>query len=479
MLLDSTWGRLMTIVILFYIFSCLIFTFVAMPFTDAILNASSVRNEDQSDFLVALVFSVTHVVTMGYGQFYPYNIKEQKPDLGLFFLASSQQLLGIIINVLVFTMVITKIQHPTPAIVFSQNALITTRNRQKVLLIRIGNLRCNHIYMPCFRVSVLHHEKTVEGETYMKWLPLQVTEIPMMTAVAIIEHVIDENSPINGISEQYLQTLNTNHDFALSVTLMGKDAVYHDDVSAACKFYRDDVVFGALRFDDVMELRTVYNSHMPLIMPFVSGRQQVRVNFEKLSDLVAIEKDIDEAIDPEGGVLLDRIHGDGSEDNSGGEVNHTYFECQAGSGQQQPGGGNYTNLLNKLQPSNLFPPQQHYNTSLLSTRAPSSSLELLDQYSRGSPNQQLTYLSGMMMGMLDIDEGFGAVGPDIVAGKDTPLEHVISSKTSKEDPNILYLFVGSNRRRSEADSGIKSGLCFLGLHDNKRERFFPCRHGLN
>jgi hypothetical protein len=43
--------------------------------------------------------------------------------------------------------------------------------------------------MPSVRVSVLTYETTSEGETYMKWLPLHVTEIPIMTAVAIVEHV--------------------------------------------------------------------------------------------------------------------------------------------------------------------------------------------------------------------------------------------------------------------------------------------------
>jgi len=263
LLLDSSWRKMLFYILSFYCFCGFAFTLLSLPFVDRILNSSTLENRHASEWETALVFAVTHVVTMGYGQFFPYNRDAERPDLGLFFLASTQQFCGICINVLVFTVVVTKLQHPMPAIVFAQKALVCSRNYQTVLLFRLGNLRCNHIYMPDIRLSMLKKEATVEGEEYMKWVTLKTTEIPMMTATAVVEHVIDETSPLwnfgevgehqhPGSFEQNLRSLENNTDFALSLTIMGKDAVYHDDVSAANKYYRDDVVFGSLRFDDVM-----------------------------------------------------------------------------------------------------------------------------------------------------------------------------------------------------------------------------------
>ncbi|CAD7965092.1 unnamed protein product [Amoebophrya sp. A120] len=158
LLLDSTWRRMVIYVVFFYVLCGFVFTCISLPFTERILNSTTYKNEHVSERETALVFSVTHVVTMGYGQFFPYDKETERPDLGLFFLASSQQFCGVIINVLVFTIVVTKLQHPMPAIVFAKNALVTTRNNLPVLLFRIGNLRCNHIYMPTVRVSMLKIE---------------------------------------------------------------------------------------------------------------------------------------------------------------------------------------------------------------------------------------------------------------------------------------------------------------------------------
>ena len=90
---------------------------------------------------------------MGYGRFQPVT-------RAAFALANWQLFAGLFLNVLVFTVFVTKIQHPEPAIIFSQNALIARRNGQRVLLFRIGNLRANFIYAPTIRVSILKNVVT-------------------------------------------------------------------------------------------------------------------------------------------------------------------------------------------------------------------------------------------------------------------------------------------------------------------------------
>jgi len=268
--LDSSYPTVYRNVIMAYVTVSILFTLITLPIAGTIGisvdDIESMKNANPNfslsfseKFSRALVFSVTHVVSMGYGQFYAYDWTRNEPHLGLFFLASFQQFTGLVINVLVFTILVTKIQHPTAAIVFAKRALVTTRNGQRVLLFRIGNLRCNHIYMPSVRLSVLKQELTREGENYMKWVPLQVTEIPVVTAVAVVEHKITEKSPLNteifpdGFCQEYLEDLANNHDLAISLTFMGTDGVYHDEISAAHRYFRDDIVFGRMRFADVME----------------------------------------------------------------------------------------------------------------------------------------------------------------------------------------------------------------------------------
>jgi hypothetical protein len=137
LLLDSSYKKMAFVVFCFYLIACIIFTLIAYPFTGQIQNATNPnKNSEDLDWTVAIVFSVTHVITMGYGQFFPYNVDRATPELGLFALASCQQFAGILINVLVFTIVVTKIQHPTSAIIFSRKAILTKRNGVRVLLFR-------------------------------------------------------------------------------------------------------------------------------------------------------------------------------------------------------------------------------------------------------------------------------------------------------------------------------------------------------
>ena len=71
-----------------------------------------------------------------------------------FYLGLLQQWSGIVLSVLVFTVILTKVQHPAPDITFASNCIITTRDGVPHLLIRLGNRRCNLIYHPEAIVSV-------------------------------------------------------------------------------------------------------------------------------------------------------------------------------------------------------------------------------------------------------------------------------------------------------------------------------------
>ncbi|CAD7965457.1 unnamed protein product [Amoebophrya sp. A120] len=285
-ILDTSYQRLAVYAIAFYGSICLSFALLTLPFVKDNIQVPGTNfpATESSYFGIALIWSVTHVITMGYGQFLPYDFSENEPLMGLFFLATVQQFAGILINVLAFSIMVTKIQHPSAAVVFANQALVTTRNNQRVLLFRLGNLRCNHIFVPQVRLSVLKMEQTLEGETYMKWLPLLVTEIPLVTAVCVAEHVITKDSPLADISEVYMADLANNTDFALSLTFTGRDGVYHDEICAAHRYFRDDIVFGKLRFGDTMEK----------IPASSDGFRPARVfaNFNKISDFVEIGSDI-------------------------------------------------------------------------------------------------------------------------------------------------------------------------------------------
>ena len=96
-------------------------------------------------------------MTMGWGQ--------MEPRSGAAFaMGVLQHLTGLALNVLVFAIVCTKFQHPQSQLVFGDRACIVKRRGVPYLLIRLGNKRCNLIYHPDAKLSLLTPVSTPEGE---------------------------------------------------------------------------------------------------------------------------------------------------------------------------------------------------------------------------------------------------------------------------------------------------------------------------
>jgi hypothetical protein len=77
-------------------------------------------------------------------------------------------LLGVVVNVFVFTAVLAKFQAPQVDLVWSGKAVMTRRDGVPTLLIRVGNLKAHTLYNPTIRLTLLSRHVTEEGEGFMK-----------------------------------------------------------------------------------------------------------------------------------------------------------------------------------------------------------------------------------------------------------------------------------------------------------------------
>ena len=121
-----------------------------------------------SDLLAAMAFAIENTISMGWGVVNAYGV-------GAYLVGALQQLSGIALNVIIFAIVCTKLQHPKPDILFAERLIVATRDGIPTLLIRLGNMRCNIIYHPEVRVAFLFPTKTKEGLTPTLTLPLPPT----------------------------------------------------------------------------------------------------------------------------------------------------------------------------------------------------------------------------------------------------------------------------------------------------------------
>ena len=192
------------------------------------------------------VFTTTNVITMGWGVVAPHTTLA-------YVWGTIQQFVGILCNVTVFSVAITKFQRAVPDIIFSQNCLITSRDGVPHLLCRIGNLRCNFLYHPQIMMSLLESRETDEGESFMQTHVLSLSTTPsVISGVFTLAHTIDESSPLLrlALAENHEEE---GHGMVVSLVMVARDAVYQQDIEAIKRYSVDKGhVLRGFRFKDCM-----------------------------------------------------------------------------------------------------------------------------------------------------------------------------------------------------------------------------------
>ena len=156
-MLDMSWGTMLSYCVLAYVCTVALWACITLAAANDI-DGSALSLSDKP-FVRSLAFACENIVTMGWGQ--------MEPRSGAAFaMGVLQHLTGLALNVLVFAIVCTKFQHPQSQLVFGDRACIVKRRGVPYLLIRLGNKRCNLIYHPDAKLSLLTPVSTPEGESH-------------------------------------------------------------------------------------------------------------------------------------------------------------------------------------------------------------------------------------------------------------------------------------------------------------------------
>jgi len=137
LVLERSWGYAAGVAAASYVTSLLLCALMALPVE--LENTNLERelqwvDEPAPQFVLALRFSASHLITLGHGTVLPVS------HAG-FMLAFVQMWLGVLLNVLILTVVVAKFQKPNCDVIFSQNAVVTMRDGKPTLIIRIGCVR--------------------------------------------------------------------------------------------------------------------------------------------------------------------------------------------------------------------------------------------------------------------------------------------------------------------------------------------------
>ncbi|KAL1240690.1 Inward rectifier potassium channel [Trichinella spiralis] len=203
--------------------------------------------ENVHSFASVFMYSLEAQHTIGFGYRYP---TEQCPEV--IFILGLQSMLGIIIQSLMVGVVFAKMTKPknrAQTLLFSNNAVIAKRERNLCLSFRIGDMRKYKLANVKINMIMIRKHVTAEGEVspfYLHEMKTQVDDIkecPLLSWPVIVNHVIDENSPISGVCTQastsYLpEEILWGQRFCKLITFQKQNGVFHIDYSKFHTTYR-------------------------------------------------------------------------------------------------------------------------------------------------------------------------------------------------------------------------------------------------
>jgi len=209
---------------------------------------------------------VQKLTTIGYGTMSPESHYAHS-------LVAVEALIGLLGMALVTGLVFAKASRPQASVLFSDVAVIGTRDGRPTFEFRMGNARGNDVVEATVRLTALRSETMAEGHTLRKLHDMELVRerSPIFAMSWTVMHVIDEDSPIHGFSMELLD----ERDVWFIVTMTGWDLTYANTVHSR-KLYQMQDIRSGVKFVDVMSRQD-------------DGR--MRIDFRRFHDVEPLDED--------------------------------------------------------------------------------------------------------------------------------------------------------------------------------------------
>ncbi len=207
------------------------------------LQSDSISGIKSDAFIHEFFFSVQTMSTIGYGAMTPQTVYADV-------LVTIEAALGLVYTALVTGLVFARLARPRARVLFSDKMIIAPRNGVPHLMFRMANWRHNVIVEARLKAYILCRERTREGESIMRPVPLELvrSESAFFWMSWVAMHPIDKDSPLHG-DGQLKRLLDERSMIVLS--LVGTDETVAQVVHAGYRYSMDDIRVGYL-FHDIM-----------------------------------------------------------------------------------------------------------------------------------------------------------------------------------------------------------------------------------
>src|SRR5947209_11086016 len=181
-----------------------------------------------------LYFSIETLSTAGYGDMHPQTHYGH-------FVAAVELFTGIFSMSLMTGLIFARFSRPSARLLFADHPVISNHEGKPTLMIRFVNERHNIIGNATAKLWLLRNELSLEGGSFRRFyeLPLVRNEHPALALSWTLYHVLDEHSPLHGLSAEDFAA----SDVSLIVVVSGYDVVAAQTIHA-----RKSYDFPALRF---------------------------------------------------------------------------------------------------------------------------------------------------------------------------------------------------------------------------------------
>jgi len=191
------------------------------------------------------------------------------------FLVTVQSLVGLTADAMLFGLVYQRFARPEGTarqLVFSNVAVIGTRNLRPFFMFRIANLRSTQLIEAHISVFMTQATETLEGEQVFEFKRLSLVEDTnlFLALPFVVEHPIDEDSPFRSMTAESLM----RSDLQIIVLVEGIEASTSDTIQARHAYSTNDILFS--------------HRFASMVTPSRTGDCLLHVDYEKISETVPI-----------------------------------------------------------------------------------------------------------------------------------------------------------------------------------------------
>ena len=218
-----------------------VYLIINTVFAMAYLAVGGVENMRPGNFADAFFFSAETISTVGYGDMEPRGF-------GAHVVVTAEGFIGIFNLALAAGLLVARVARPTARVLFSDRAVITQHEGQRVLMLRAANERRNRLVEAEVSMNLLHWVTTKEGDRLRRFETMAATRsrTPVFMLTWQITHPIDELSPLLGETPESLAASEAQ----VVVVLRGLDETFAQTVHARAAYDADQIVWNG-KFVDI------------------------------------------------------------------------------------------------------------------------------------------------------------------------------------------------------------------------------------